>query len=320
MTNDVFKDLVEQEIDIDSLKKEETYPFWMKVKDKELEIELDKMDLLEQEDPKKLTTNAVKPKRTWKKIPPASRVKYPYRANGVIVAIYRADDGSQTKTIGSGTLISPKHVITAAHNIYAIHKEGSLNIRVGFAEAVHFFPGVSLKDFRRHTPYGTHYATKIFKAPKYKGLNLQDGKNAWLHDMQHDWAMITLNKDIGRKVGYIKLHAPNNKELGSKVYHVCGYPTSHKSKYLPKELENTDYFENMYYDYNRNKRCVSKVSDEIFGHDLDIWVGMSGAAIWEKHASGLKACGIVSFHYNGKNYANRITPEKYKQFMQWMKS
>lgn len=107
--------------------------------------------------------------------------------------------------ICTGTLIGPKHVITAAHCIYSQSEEK-------FYQAIYFAPG---RINGQRTPYGVVAATKLYLHKDY--INK-------VADVGYDYAVIELSEAIGDNIGWagFKVYEPS-----SDVQHftqIIGYP------------------------------------------------------------------------------------------------
>ena len=99
--------------------------------------------------------------------------------------------GSAVKFSGTGTLIGPRYVLTAGHNV-----RNTFGGKVLTAKSVTVSPGQD----RSTKPFGT------VKVSGFKG------KNEWMNDQNacHDYALLTLEKDVANQ----KFKALGNKPLG----------------------------------------------------------------------------------------------------------
>lgn len=176
---------------------------------------------------------------------------------------------------GSGTVIHPHHVLTAAHNIYGIKKGG-------WATSITFTPARN----GTHFPYGQAQVTQIFVAPE------------WIHneDPKYDFALLVLDRDIGYQTGWYGLMAPNKTFLSTLEINVTGYPGDKGGHQM----------------YTMSGKPTS-IFSERFNYTIDTNKGQSGGSVWATlNDNGRYCCGV---HTNGvpdvKNTATRISNTKF---------
>lgn len=196
---------------------------------------------------------------------------------------------------GTGTLIGPRHVLTAAHVVYNREHGGE-------AISCLIVPGYDDSNM----PFGNTYSS-ITKHPNYDSF-----------PSNFDIAVIKTNKEFGEEAGWLGLMAASDVQLQTTAY-VAGYPAwppppeNDYDKIYPKYFDG----EKMY----RNSGEFSKIDPYYLIFPFAISGGMSGSGIYQKHGDSRYIIGVVSgedadiFHnriyYGQSNYATRITNDLY---------
>ena len=104
--------------------------------------------------------------------------------------------------LGSGAIIDKNHVLTAGHCVYKYPK---------YADSIKVVPGMD--DGRE--PYGHAYATKMRTYYEYRDKRAHE----------HDFAVITLDSDIGLQTGWMGLEAwPSESSVYTQGLNLAGYP------------------------------------------------------------------------------------------------
>src|SRR5262249_55755290 len=148
---------------------------------------------------------------------------------------------------GSGALIDPYHVLTAAHVVY----DGSLG---GNATSIKVIPGRN----GHSRPYGAALAVAAHVDPTY--VNDENRRDA-------DLAVVTLNRPIGASTGFFGLRAEPDSFFAGGVLNTAGYPGD-------KGRGKAD---QMYYS---SGTAVDTSSGLVF-HRIDTYNGQSGSPLWE---------------------------------------
>lgn len=123
---------------------------------------------------------------------------YPFSAHGRLVMMYNG------KTVyGSGTLISSRFMLTAAHNIYSRYYERE-------PDSILFIPGLNGSE----CPYGIIAIRRYFYLEEYKIGRTED------------YCLIELEEDIGESTGFIEMKMHRSEEVDGKECSIYGYPIS----------------------------------------------------------------------------------------------
>jgi TPR repeat protein/V8-like Glu-specific endopeptidase len=143
---------------------------------------------------------------------------------------------------GSGTLVGPQHILTAAHNIYKNDTQEWVQTVVA-----------RLALNGNIIPFDECKASRIFTFGR------------WINnkDPEYDMALIILDRPIGLKTGWAGLLSLNDQALKQEEIHVTGYPGD---KGLTEMWTMS--------------HSIKQVSSERIFYEIDTYPGQSGSAVW----------------------------------------
>lgn len=215
------------------------------------------------------------------------RQKWPHSIHGHLIAEF----SDKKRFVGTGVLVGPNHVLTAAHNIYN-HGTPSGKKR-GWAKKVTFAPA-------RHEsayPFASQKGCVLLCPNDWVNQKSGDKKN-------DDFAIVVLDYSIGRWTGWSGLMClPSYLELGS--FSIAGYPID---KGFGGQVS-TQMWE---------MKGKIKSKENLFEYEISTAPGQSGSAIWCKINEEVYTVGVHVEGGNRKNIGVRLTPERLKLISRWI--
>ena len=224
---------------------------------------------------------------------------WPNRVHGLVLAEY-PNDKNGIELWGTGTLIGPNLVITAAHNIY----DHDLEKR---AKSVKFIPGLNGKT----APFNKIGVKRFFYPEEFAN---EPGK-------KEDFALLILDENIGDKIGYFGMNVLSEAEIKAKVVNITGYPQD--------KIEEKDEFYEMWGMSGK----VEEVDKEHISYKIATYRGQSGSSVYYKEEDENKNENeneneneyyVIGVHkkYNQLydiNQATVLNEKRFSQIQDWCK-
>lgn len=187
--------------------------------------------------------------------------------------------------IGSGTMVSKHHVLTAGHCVYS--KDDG-----GWATSVQFNAAQNDSSM----PFGSVYATRLLSVTGWTSNG----------DSAYDMGMLILQSDLGTKTGWFGIITiPNDAELIRKRVNVTGYPGDKGGEQMWTHAD-----------------AIKSLTPENAYYDIDTMGGQSGSGVWSTF-DGYSGEKVACIHTSGASTGNgstRISRSKYDRIVDWMQS
>lgn len=190
-------------------------------------------------------------------------------------------------SLGSGLMISPNHVLTAAH---VANTTGTIYINPGFDGGA--------------APYGTISSASVTVHDACLNASLRPGDTGGSFDI----AVVTLSESIGDTTGFMKLQIKTEESIRGLNVSTAGYPGALGG------------LENM---YGASGRVLPDSNPEesrnnfYLDDTLDLSPGQSGSGIWEMVNGEPVLAGIVTGGTPTAGTGVMITPEVYAWISAW---
>lgn len=201
---------------------------------------------------------------------------WPFNVN---VKIKSVDSMGQVAN-GSGIVIGPRHILTAAHNVYdVLPKNWHSNITI-YANAS---PGTM-------TPASP---AKIYVSKEYTAKK----NETW------DMALIVLGDDIGKTTGWFGIGSFDMESLHIGTFvTVAGYPN--------------DKIDGLWW----HMESIKNIVNGMIQYDVDTNEGQSGSGVWLPHGSDgeYKVIGVHVNNLFGDNRAVYLNGAKFGTIFRWL--
>lgn len=231
-----------------------------------------------------------------KKVPDTSQ--WPYCAHGV-VEVWSGNSSNW----GTGTMIGPNLVLTAAHNLYNTRSKQKM-------DKVFFIPARNGQE----EPFGRVQASKFYITKKYEET-VEHRKNG-----EEDYGLLVLDQDLSPQTGYFGLNILSRDQLKEKrvTLYVVGYPGDKVRD------ENGNY--SGQHQLWRSKGKEYRVGENyIYYKDSVIrtYGGNSGGGVYYRDPE-TQECFIVGVHVHGtttkdgENDATFLTQQRFEQIQEWI--
>ena len=228
-----------------------------------------------------------------------STTSFPQSANGVV--IIKEPENESTMKWGSGMLIGPDLVLTAAQNVY----DGQKPTRKKYPY-IKFIPRANGDE----TPFGEIEVQDVFASEKFISYE-RDEEN---------YALLILKTPIGRETGYCGVRAISAKHsaelLKSAVISVVRYPAVERMK------EGNE----ICFEQRRERRIIHNLEQKtgLIQYDIPVSLRQSGGTVFneEKVGSLHRKFFVIGVHVgqdkDSSDLACMITKERFEELYHWI--
>jgi V8-like Glu-specific endopeptidase len=212
---------------------------------------------------------------------------WPYSMHGHMTMTF-----DRTSFTGSGVMVGPHHVLTAAHNLYNRNSKSwakDVLFACGRQEEMHF---------------GANKGCILLVSSKWCDPSLSPTKAD-----DYDLGMVILDTCIGDFTGWAGLFCAPNILLENHDVSVTGYPAD-----KGKGTKTSTQMWTM-------KGAIKEMGDNLLHYPITTFVGNSGGGIWGEWSDypGFYTAGIHVQKDGEHNKGVRISRDKFDQIVSWIK-
>ena len=214
---------------------------------------------------------------------------YPWRT--VCKLFMTAADG--THWVCSGAIIGCQdghgyHILTAGHCIY-MHDHG------GWISSIEVVPGLDYTYMPYHHAWGTYLRT-------YTGWTSSA-------DHRHDWAMVTLDRNVGDYTGWMGRITTTNLDWYEGIFNSAGYPADRNCGV------SNSWGLCMYFDADYG-RVATEYNHWYY---MDTYGGQSGMPVWHYDGTNRYIATIHAYgdDGSGSNHGTRLNQDKFDRVITW---
>ena len=221
---------------------------------------------------------------------------FPYTVHGVVL-IHTGNPHNKDPLWGTGIMIAPNVVLTAAHNLY-----DETRPRRQKYPKIQFIPAIN----GDVSPFGIiDVDPEEIYAPE-RFISFQSENIACSAD---DYGIMILNESIGKRTGYFGLKVTQRRELEDKSIQIVGYPGD---KVCGKQ--------GVYEQWGAiGKIYFYESQGGLLHHQLSTYHGQSGSGVFVEE--GPDQFYVVGVHASGTSNYNTavwITNERFSQILEWI--
>ena len=213
---------------------------------------------------------------------------WPNAVHGVVMVKF-SDTDPNSIAWGTGTLIAPQFVLTAAHNLYSRDKFRGKT--VGRAISVEFVPAMD----GQSAPFKKQNVKNFYYPEQYT------------IDESEDYGLLALENPIGESTGFFGLGILPDDQISNLEVSIYGYPGD-------KVKDKSEHYEMW-----GMKGAVKENDQKLISYEVDTEGGQSGSGVWIEDGQDYLVVGVHILGNLPYNQATLITKNRYDLIQTWMK-